>query len=110
VVIVVKKKFTGLSMDKLNEALQGAKVRNALEARANRALPAIKATAYAAGADEFAQALHVETGTRPGTGAKDGLKRPYARVVAEITPEMDKADRGASLSRRKIMRRGASNG
>lgn len=107
---MAKKKFTGISMDKLNEVLQGAKVTAALEARANRALPAIKATAYSAGADKFAQALHVESGTRPGARAKDGLKRPYARVIAEITPEMDKADAGASLSRRKIMRRGASNG
>lgn len=107
---MAKKKFTGLSMEQLNTVLQSAKVRNALEARAARALPAIKATAYSAGADKFAEALHVESGTRPGTGAKDGLKRPYARVIAVITPELRKADAGASLSRRKIMRRGASSG
>lgn len=107
---MAKKKFTGLSVEALNEALQSAKVKGALAARANRVLPAAKATAYGAGADKFADALHVEAGTRPGTGAKDGLKRPYARVIAELTPEIRSETRSAKLSRQRILRRGASNG
>lgn len=102
-------KFTGLSDAKVNEALQLPAVRRALAARAARVLPTARALAYKAGAVEFAKALQASEGTRPGTGAKGGLQRTYARIGAPITEELRKADRGASLSRRQILRR-ASNG
>lgn len=105
-----KKKYTGPSTDFLNEVVQSAAVRQALENRAARALPAAKAVALSSGADAFAQALHVETGTRPGTEAREGLKRSYARVTATVTPEMKRADAAAKLTRQKILRRGAING
>lgn len=107
---MANKNFTGISTDRLNDVLQGAKVKAQLLARAQRALPAARAVAMSAGATEFAKALHVEEGTRPGTGAAGGLKRPYARVVAQLTPEMKLADKGSKLTRQKILRRGASGG
>lgn len=97
--------FTGLSTKALNKALQADKVTNALEARAARVLPRARALAYQAGARQFAQQLHIVSGTRPGLGAVDGLKRPYARVSAALTDEQVKADRGAKLTRRQILRR-----
>lgn len=100
-------KFTGLSTKKLNEALQTTAVRAALRARAARALPRTRAIAYSTGAAEFAKALKTTEGTRPGTGAKDGLRRPYARITAEVTPEMDRADGRTQLTRQMILRRGA---
>lgn len=90
--------------------LQLPSVRGALESRARRALPAVKAVALSVGARQFADALRVETGTRPGTKAEGGLKRPYARVIAEITPEMKRADGRTKLTRRQILRRGMLNG
>lgn len=101
------KKFTGLSTKQLNEALQTPAVRSALRARAERALPRTRAIAYSTGAAEFAKALKTTEGTRPGAGAKDGLRRPYARISAEVTPEMDRADGRTQLTRRMILRRGA---
>lgn len=103
------KKFTGLSDKELNEAIQAPTVRRALRARAAIVLPRVKAIAYSAGAVELAQALEVREGTRPGIGARGGLQRPYARVRAQLTDQMRKKDRGAKLSRRQIMRRGAGS-
>lgn len=100
-------KFTGLSAQKLNELLESPAVRNQLRARANRVLPTAKAIAYSTGAAKFAEALKVSEGTRPGTGAKDGIKRSYARVGAVITPELIKADGRTQLTRRMILRRAA---
>lgn len=103
---MAKDKFTGLSVEKLNEAMQSGEVRRALEARAARALPRTKALALSVGAVEFAKALRVSTGTRPGSGSREGLRRTYARITAEITPTMDKGKR-LKMSRREILRRGA---
>lgn len=98
-------KFTGLKMREVNQLLQTPKVRKELEARAARVAPRARALAYQAGANEFAKAIRVSTGTRPGTGARGGLQRTYARVGATVTPEMVKADRRAKLTRMQILRR-----
>ena len=82
-------------------------VRALLEAKARRMLPRAQRLAAQAGALEFGKALRVEQGTRPGDKA-DGFARPYARVTAQVTPEMDAADKGAALSRRQILRRASS--
>ena len=101
-------KFSGLSDDAVNELLQLPTVRRALAARAARLLPAAKALALSSGATEFARGLRVTEGTRPGTGAKRGLRRTYARVGAEITPAVLAQDRAAKLTRRQILRRASS--
>lgn len=103
-------KFKGVSTEKLNEALQQPGVRKALNARAQRILPTARAVALSVGAKAFSDALRVETGTRPGAKANEGLRRPYARVTAEVTPEMKRADGRTKLTRQQILRRGASNG
>lgn len=102
------RRFTGLSTRRLNQALQSPTVRKALAARARRVLPRTRAIATNAGATEFARALRVTEGTRPGTGARDGLQRPYARIAATVTTEIRRADARSRLSRRQILRRGAS--
>jgi hypothetical protein len=102
-------RFTGVSDEKINEALQSQAVRNALARRGARALPTARALAYRSGAASFAQALRMSEGTRSGAGARGNLKRTYVRIGAVVTPEMRREDRGASLSRRQILRR-ASNG
>ena len=85
-------------------AAQTSTVRAALRAKAARMLPRAQRTAYEAGAPGFADALRLEEGTRPGTKA-DGFQRPYARLIAEVTDDMEKRDRGAKLTRNMILRR-----
>ena len=99
--------FTGLSTKRLNQILQSDAVLEALDARARVVLPRARAVAYQAGAAEFARELQSGTGTRPGTGARDGLQRTYGRIYAVLTPEQRKADQGSKLTRRQILRRAA---
>jgi len=75
-----------------------------LRAKAQRMLPRAQRLAHQAGAKAFAEELHVESGTRPGTQA-GGFKRPYARIAADMTEDMKDKDAGASLTRTMIMRR-----
>lgn len=102
-------RFTGISNEKLNEALQTQAVRSALARRGARVLPTARALAYRSGAESFAQALRLSEGTRPGADAIGGLKRSYVRIGAVVTDEMRKSDRKSTLTRREILRR-ASNG
>lgn len=88
----------------IRAAAQAASVQAALRAKGERTLPRAQRLAYQAGANEFGDALHVETGTRPGTKA-GGFRRPYARVIADMTEDMKGKDSGAKLTRRDIMRR-----
>ena len=104
---MAEKAFTGLSTKRLNQVLQSDAITSALEARARLVLPRARALAFQAGASEFARELRTGIGTRPGTGAKDGLQRTYGRVYAVMTPEQRKADQGAKLTRRQILRRAA---
>lgn len=87
-------------------AAQTATVRAALRAKAARMLPRAQRTAYEAGAPGFAEALRLEEGVRPGTKA-DGFQRPFARLTAEVTDDMEKRDGGAKLTRTMILRRSA---
>ena len=96
-----------LGAEAISAALASATVRSALRARANRALPRVKRTAYEAGATNLGDELRVEEGTRPGTKAEGGVRRPYARVVAELTDEQARADSRATLTRLQIIRRGS---
>lgn len=101
------KKFTGLSMKKLNEVVQSDKVVNGLDNRARGALARARALALRSGNVGFARALKVTTGTRPGTRARRGLKRTYARVGARVDRRIQLQDAGARTTRRQILRRGA---
>lgn len=102
---MAKPKITTKTLD---AALHHPDVEAALRRRAGVVLPRIQALAYAAGLPALARGLKVTTGTRPGAQASAGLRRPYARVVAEKTPAIDAEARRARVSPRKIARRAAS--
>lgn len=106
---MVDRTFTGLNTEQLNAIMQMPSVRAAIAAKAERALPRTKAIALSAGAAAFAEALEIQTGTRPGRDAKRGLRRSYARIAAKVTPEIRKRDKAAKLTRRQILRRGSLN-
>lgn len=67
----------------IQQAAQSDSVRRALLAEAQRLLPIAQRIAYQEHATQFGDSLHIEVGTRPGTKARQGLKRPYARVIAD---------------------------
>ena len=67
----------------IQQAAQSDSVRRALLAEAQRLLPIAQRIAYQEHATAFGDSLHIEAGTRPGTKARQGLKRPYARVIAD---------------------------
>lgn len=104
----MSKAFTGLSTGKLNKVARAAAVQRALRNKAERTLPRTRALAYSAGATEFARALRVTDGVRPGLRARGGFQRPYARVSASMTEAQRKRDAGAKMSRRMILRRGSN--
>ena len=91
----------------LEQAARTPAVLAALRAKADRMLPNAQRVAAGAGAVEFGRALRVEEGVRPGSKAKGGLRRPYARVTADVTEEMRTADAGSKLTRTQILRRSA---
>ncbi|KAE8130215.1 MULTISPECIES: hypothetical protein [Bifidobacterium] len=67
----------------IEQAAQSDEVRRVLYEEAQRLLPIAQRIAYQENATQFGDSLHIETGTRPGIKAKQGLKRPYARVIAD---------------------------
>ena len=91
----------------LEQVLDASSVRSSLTKRARLILPGTQRVAAQAGARELAKRLHVEQGVRPGTKA-GGFQRPYARVIAEIDDELKQIDARSRLTRRQILRRGAS--
>ena len=99
----------GLSItEAITAAAAHADVTRALASRAGQVLNRARYEAYKAGRVNFGDALRVETGTRSGAKSPHGIKRPYARVIAAITPERHKADsRKAKASRTEILRRSA---
>lgn len=97
-----------ITRETLEQALQTEAVREALRRRAALVLPRAQREAAKAGRLRLSKALHVEEGVRPGTKAQ-GFKRSYARVVAEYPEDLRKADAGAKLTPRAILRR-ASRG
>ena len=98
---------TTITAETISKAMDTPTVRAALRAKAARILPRAQRLAYGAGAKEFGDALHVEEGTRPGVKSEGGIKRPYARVSADVTDEVKDADAGAKLTRISILRRSA---
>ena len=96
-----------ITIETLNAALDTPTVRAALRAKARRVLPRAQRIAYAAGSPEFAEALHLGEGTRPGAKSDGGLKRPYARITADVTEEMKLRDGRPTPTRRTILRQSA---
>ncbi len=96
------------STELLERAASSPAVRAALRAKAARALPRAQRLAAAAGAQRFSRRLRVEEGTRPGSKAEGGFRRPYARVTATLTDDDQAADAGAKITRRQILRRASS--
>ena len=90
----------------IDQVLASPAVREALYARARLVLPRTQRAAAQAGAVELSKRLRVEQGIRPGAKA-GGFQRPYARVIADIDDDVRKKDRGAKLTPRQIVRRGA---
>ena len=92
----------------VNAALTHPAIAAAVASRAQQVLGRARYEAYKAGRINFGDALRVEAGNRPGTKSPRGIKRPYARVTATITPEQHEADsRKAKASRTEILRRSA---
>ena len=86
-------------------------VRQAVKARAIRALAVAQREAYAGGRLHFGDSLRLVDGVRPGTKSKTGGRRPYTRLEGVTTEAENYADaRTARLSRAQIVRRGASRG
>lgn len=98
-------KKTQITANTFDQALQSDPVRRALAARAARMLPKAQLEAAKAGRLQLSKRLRVESGTRPGTKARGGLKRPFYRVSAEYPEEVSKADSGARLTAREVLRR-----
>ena len=96
-----------VSPELFNRILDNPRVRQALRDKAARMLPRAKALAYQQGAVNFGDALEMQQGTRPGSGSPSGIARPYARITAELTPEVEQDPR-TPLTRRKILRRSSS--
>ena len=90
----------------IDQVLASPAVREALYARARLVLPRTQRVAAQSGAVELSKRLRVEQGTRPGAKA-GGFQRPYARVIADIDDDVRKKDKGAKLTPRQIVRRGA---
>ena len=91
----------------LEQAAQSPTVRAALRAKGARVLPRAQRLAAQAGAIELGKALRLTEGVRPGDKARDGFRRPYVRIAADLTDELKAADARATLSRRQILRRSA---
>lgn len=104
---MASKSQINLSTKTINDLMQSQKVRQALQAKARRILPTAKAIALSDGQTAFANALEISEGTRPGTRSPSGVKRSYARVTAQITDELKKADGYNKLTRPQVLRRAA---
>lgn len=91
----------------LQAALDSPAVRAALVAKAARMLPRAQRLAAEAGALGTAKALRVLEGTRPGSKARGGMRRPYARIQVDLTEDVIARDARARLTRTQILRRAA---
>lgn len=90
------------------QVMAAPSVKAAILAAANSRLVRARYLAYKAGRTHFGDSLRVVTGTRPGTKARYGQRRPFARIESAITAEQHAADnRTAKLSRTQILRRSA---
>lgn len=91
----------------IEAAMHHPDVLRQLRDRAEQILPRAERMAHQAGASAFAKTLQVETGVRPGSKARDGVQRPFARVIGYSTDEVEAADAAARLTQRQILRRAA---
>lgn len=89
------------------QVLQSPSVAAALNARGRLVLPRAQRGAADAGRVRMARALRVERGVRPGVKSPLGIKRPYVRVVADLTEDDRKADSRAKVTPRQVLRKAA---
>lgn len=101
-------KKTTVTKATLEQALYSAAVDKALRARAGSLLPRTRALAYSHNLPTLARALDIETGIRPGGKASGGIRRPYARITAQMTTQMRRESARAHMSPKRLMRRAAS--
>lgn len=94
-----------ISIETLQAAAESQAVRSALAAQARLLLPRAQRVAAQNGRTRLAKALRIESGTRPGTNAHGGFKRPYVRLAATYTEDDRAADSRAKLSVRATLRR-----
>jgi hypothetical protein len=94
-----------VSRSTLDEVARSRKVSDALEAKAQRMLPRAVRLALAAGEVDFANALHIENGIRPGSKSPKGIKRPYWRVIADTENAEDIENGNAGVTRQSILKR-----
>lgn len=91
------------------QALAAPSVRAAILAAATERMKRAQYLAYKSGRIHFGDNMRVVAGVRPGSKAKYGQKRPYARIESTTTPDEQAADnRTAKLSRTQILRRTAT--
>ena len=89
----------------IDQAVRNPAVRKAMRDKAERILPRAQRLAYAAGAKQFGDSLRVEEGTRPGTKANGGYKRPFARVIATSADATQVEHGDVGVSKQAILRR-----
>lgn len=93
--------------DVVAAAMRSSKVRPALAARRDQVLGNARRIAAAAGAAAVARSLRSESGTRPGTKATTGIRRPFERVTATAPDAADREYGNVGVRRDAIMRRAA---
>jgi hypothetical protein len=91
--------------DIVRQALQAPAVREGLRDRRDIVLARARREAFAAGATEFAESLHAESGTRPGTKSPTGIKRPFERVIADSDDASDREHGNRGVPKQAILRR-----
>lgn len=97
-----------VSRETLDKAARNPQVIKALRDKADRMLPRAQRLAIAAGLPEFAKAMRVEDGVRPGAKSPKGIKRPYSRVIADMEGAQDFEHGNANVSRQSILARSMS--
>lgn len=96
--------------DGVAQAMETDTVRAALAAVADGVLPRAVGLANAAGAYSFARSLHRESGTRPGSHAAGGLRRPFERVIADSEGAEAVEHGDVGVTRQAILARATGGG
>ena len=104
----MSKMKTSIGDATFEQALAAPSVRAAILAAATERMKRAQYLAYKSGRIHFGDNMRVVTGVRPGSKAKYGQKRPFARITSTVTEDEHAEDgRGAKLSRTQILRRSA---
>lgn len=92
--------------DLMRQVVESEAVQRAIAEAGRARLQRVRLLANKAGRVHMAASLRVDVGMRPGKGTKDGWRRPYARIISEVsTEELTDDNRAGRLSRTQVMRR-----